>query len=183
MKAKQQQRILTHMRMHMQPRLAPTSPISVYVVTEIASSYPTPPQSTTTELGILLRICPRRCAITQQFSDSPRATLPLLRATPVVMITVPFAAVLIRYLVAVAEAATEIVTGPGRNIRTTKIPMTVRIRWKPVIQVIMRGLDSGVKSLALDIVIFVGRLLPSQVEADLRLRLGHRHRARDHSHG
>ncbi len=49
MKAKQLQRILTHMRVHMQPHLAThLAKLSVNVVTEIHNSYPTPPQSTTT---------------------------------------------------------------------------------------------------------------------------------------
>jgi hypothetical protein len=102
---------------------------------------------------------------------------------PVMMIPVPLAAVLICHLVATAEAVAEVVTRPGRYLRAAEISVPVRIGWHTIVQIVPRSFDSCMKSLPLDIVIFMWRLLPPQVEAHLSIRHWHRHRAYSHSHG
>ena len=102
---------------------------------------------------------------------------------PVVVIAIPIAAVIVRDLIAALKATAEVIPRPARHMRTPKIPVVVRIGRHPVVQIVMRGLDARMKSLALKIVELLRRLLPAELEADLRLRHRHRQRTYGHTHG
>jgi hypothetical protein len=102
---------------------------------------------------------------------------------PIMVVAVKIAAVVIGHLVAALEAAAEVVARGWRDVGTAEVPMTMRIGGHAVIQIIMRGLDAGVKSLALEVVEFLGRLLPTQVEADLRVGCRDAHRGEGHAYG
>ena len=60
--------------------------------------------------------------------------------------------------------------------------MPVRIGVQTVVDIVPRGFNSGMESLPLYVVIFLGRLLPSKVDAKLSIGLGHPQRAYSHSH-
>jgi hypothetical protein len=102
---------------------------------------------------------------------------------PVVVIAIPIAAVLIGDLIAPLKASTEVIPRTARHMRTSKIPVAARIWRHPVIQIVMPRLKSRVESLALKIVELLRRLLPAQLEADLRLRHRHRQRTDGYTHG
>ena len=101
---------------------------------------------------------------------------------PIVVVAVKITAVVIGHLVAVLEATAEVVARGWRDVGTAEVPMAMRIGRHAVIQIIMRGLDTGVKSLALEVVEFLRRLLPTEVEADLRVGRRYSHRREGHSY-
>ena len=102
---------------------------------------------------------------------------------PVVVIAIPIAAVIVRDLIAALKATAEVIPRPARHMRTPKIPVAARIWRHPVIEIVMARLKSRVESLALKIVELLRRLLPAELEADLRLRHRHRQRTYGHTHG